>query len=261
MIECVGSNAVLRAALAILMLGFLGPGRCETLVASDLHTRLVVAFKVPETPLQRWLPEGWQLNPPNAGPNRGANLILGFVDRLLNLDPAGKPIGGGRDRYLAIVVPAKQANGSQTGNMVIRVYTGNAQLLPGAYKTSVQAEVAREHSDRGNGVEPGAASDAWEVSDSSGGLLHFRVQYRRGTLARSTTEAKFFSPIQPDFFRIYRTQQGLDVVKSIPLEVDRIENVEFTVTLTELTAMFDGTEQLLSISESPWSMRDIFLPN
>ena len=260
MFKSTGGKALLRLALTGLMLAFLGSARSETLVASDLHTRLVVGFKVADAPVQRWLPAGWQLNPPSAGPNRGANLILGFVDRLLNLDPTGKPIGGGRDRYLALVVPAKQSTGTQTGNIVIRVYTENTQLLPGAYKTSVLVKVLREHTESGHGVDLGVATDTWDVQDNAGGAIHLRVQYRRGTLARSTTEAKFFSPVQPDFFRIYRTQQGLDVVRSIPLGVDRVEDIEFKVSLGELTDIFDGTEQLLSVSESPWSMRDIFLP-
>ena len=249
----------MRALLAALVLGNVVLAHCETLVASDVSTRLGLGFRVVEARLQKWLPSGWQSNPPGLGPSRGTNLFLGFVDRLLNLDSEGKPIAGGRDRYLAIVVPARQSATGQSGNLVIRVFTGNAGMLPGAYKTSVLAQIRREQSDQGAGIEPGTASDAWEVRDDSG-AIQVKLQYRRELPHRSSSEQKFFSPVQPDFFRIYRTDQGSDVVRSVPLEVNRVESFSVKVSIAELQELFDGTEQLISVTAAPWAVRQIFLP-
>ena len=249
----------MRALLAALVLGNVALAHCETLVASDVSTRLGLGFRVVEARLQKWLPSGWQSNPPSLGPSSGTNLFLGFVDRLLNLDSEGKPIAGGRDRYLAIVVPARQSATGQSGNLVIRVFTGNAGMLPGAYKTSVLAQIRREQSDQGAGIEPGTASDAWEVRDDSG-VIQVKLQYRRELPHRSSSEGKFFSPVQPDFFRIYRTDQGSDVVRSVPLEVNRVESFSVKVSIAELQELFDGTEQLISVTEAPWAVRQIFLP-
>ena len=249
----------LRAVSAALVLGNVALAHCETLVASDVSTRLGLGFHVVEARLQKWLPSGWQPNPPTLGPSRGTNLFLGFVDRLLNLDNEGKPIAGGRDRYLAIVVPARQSATGQSGNLVVRVFTGNAAMLPGAYKTSVLAQIRREQSDQGAGIDPGRATDAWEVRDDSG-VVEVKLQYRRELPHRSSSEQKFFSPVQPDFYRIYRTDQGADVVRSVPLEVNRVESFSVKVSIAELQELFDGTEQLISVTAAPWAVRQIFVP-
>jgi len=49
--------------------------------------------------------------------------------------------------------------------MVIRVHTGNAQLVPGAYRTSVQAALIRENSASGVDSSLGTGTDTWEVRD------------------------------------------------------------------------------------------------
>jgi len=187
-------------------------------------------------------------------------LLLSFVERLQNLDPDGKLIGTGRDRYLALAVPARQAEGTQTAVFIIRVYTGNPRNVPGPYNTAVLVDVFRVRTERGGDVEPGVAKDAWKIQDGTGGLIELSIQYRRGTLSRSATDLKFTSPVQPDLVRIYRTQAGTDTVRSVSLEVDRVESIDFQARIAELRELFDGSEQLLSITDSPWSMREIFRP-
>jgi hypothetical protein len=249
-----------RIVVALFALTPLSPVRAETLVATDIHSRLVVGLKVREAPLQNWLPAGWQPSQVASGPSQGANLILGFVDRLHNVDGSGKPIGTGRDRYLAIVIPAKRAEGGTPANFVVRVYTPNESVLPGPYKTSVLAGVVRKHAEEGSGREPGAVTDTWEVSPSDGGQLRLSISLRRGPLTRSTTDQKFYSPVNPEFHRVYRTQQALDVVKSVAQQIDRVESLELKVGIPELAGLFDGTEQVISVGEVPWNAREIFLP-
>jgi hypothetical protein len=63
----------------------------------------------------------------------------------------------------------------------------------------------------------------------------------------------------PDFSRIYRTDRGIDVVRSVPNAVDRVEEFKFRSTLSEFKEILDGSEQVVSISVEPWYMRQVFL--
>lgn len=50
------------------------------LVGTYGEVRTVLSFKVADTALQKFVPPGWQLSPPIAGPSKGANLVLVLID-------------------------------------------------------------------------------------------------------------------------------------------------------------------------------------
>ena len=258
-LRCIASRLALSSALSTVVLA---PGalRAETFVSSDASTRLVLAFRVPQDALRKWLPSGWGVSPVATGPNQGANLFLGFVDRMLNLDAEGKPIAGGMDRYLGLVVPANRPGADKPVNVVIRLYQSNPGMRPGAYKNSLPAKVSREMSRQGTDTSPADGTDSWEVRDGSGGLAAVRIQYRGGTPVRSKLDLRYYSAVEPEFFRIYRFDQGADVVRSVPSAVDRVDAFQYRVTIPELAELFDGSERLISITVVPWSARQIFLP-
>ena len=77
---------------------------------------------------------------------------------------------------------------------------------------------------------------------------------------RSSGEARPHSNIDPTFFRMYRYDQLVDVVKSIPQDIDRVKNHHLRVTIPELRELFNGTEQLVGIALVPWYGRQTFLP-
>jgi hypothetical protein len=56
-------------------------------------------------------------------------------------------------------------------------------------------------------------------------------------------EAKIHSAIKPDFYRIYRIEQAVDVVRSVPAR--------------QFSQLFDGSEQLISITSLPWYSREV----
>jgi len=232
----------------------------ETLVAWDASPRLTLAFQVPEAALQKWLPDGWKAGAVAAGPSKGANLVLAFVDRMLNLDPEGKPINGGSDRYLGLVVPAVPPAGGKPESVVIRLYQSNPGAVPGVYKNAVPAKVSMEQVRRGSDTAPSDGTETWTVQDATGGIVSLRLKYRGGPLVRIKQEPKFYSAIQPDFYRIYRFEQASDVVRSVANGVDRVDELAVEVGIAELKEMFDGNEKLVSVVVTPWYARQIFLP-
>jgi hypothetical protein len=229
-------------------------------VQSIAETRLAVGLRVGQAELQSKLPAPWEVNPITSGPLKEANLSLHFIDSLLVQDGQGKPDMGGINRAAVFSVPAKN---TQTGEMAIFVIGGLASNLlniPGAYKNYLQATLRREQTYKGANIEAGLVEDFWEVRDTRGGGIDLRVQYQRALPSRAKSERKLYSAVEPSFFRIYRIDEATDIVKSIPAGIDRVQNYQLRVTVSELRKLFDGTEQLVGIVASPMYLRQVFLP-
>lgn len=257
----VNRRIVSFTVLALIVAAFspCAPASAETLVESNVDSRLVVSFRVAGAELQKWIPAPWQVTPPASGPSRDANLNVVFVQRFLSLDGDGKAGAATLNRVVALAAPVKNAQTGETGPVVIRIYTSDHDALPGPYKNSVKAGVRREQTHKGEKLEAGTASDLWEMQ-TNGGRIEVQVAYQRGVPSRVKAETNVRSAVQPDFFRIYRVDQGLDVVKSVPAGVDRTQGFRFRSTVPELAKLFDGAEQLVSVTAIPFYIRQVSLP-
>lgn len=232
----------------------------ETLVLTSADTRLVLAFQVSPAAAQAALPADWKPSPPPSGPSMGANLLLVFVEGQSQFDGQGKPTAGGMNRFVVAAIPATNPNIGAMGPMIVGGFAAHPDGAPGAYKNYSVAQIAQERTVRTDGQGPGHATESWEVRDASGGTLTVRLGYDRTTPARVKAESKIYSAVEPTFFRIYRVEQGVDVVKSIPTGTDRSRNYEFRSTLGAFKNLLDGNEKLVSITSIPWYVRQVFLP-
>lgn len=86
------------------------------------------------------------------------------------------------------------------------------------------------------------------------------MEYRGAVPSRSEREAKIYSNVEPDFYRIYRYEQLVDLVRSCPAEIDRVGDYAFSVSIEELAPVFDDNEELIGILRLPWYSRRTFLP-
>jgi hypothetical protein len=68
------------------------------------------------------------------------------------------------------------------------------------------------------------------------------VQYQRAAPTSSQPEVKVHGGPDPKYFGIYRVEQGVDVVKNLPASIDRVQNSQLHVTITELRLLCDGSE-------------------
>jgi hypothetical protein len=254
-ISIVASVFVANALLAA------SPAWSQKHVQSTLDSRVVLAYKANPGEVQRWLPNPWQSSPVASGPSKDANLVVTFVDRLLDQDAQGKPTATPSYRVVALAVPALNPQTGVAGPLLVRLYNSNPDAVPGFYKTAVLAAVEREFSSTGVGTSLGMASERWTMKDDKGGMLELQLQYQRGTPVRGTAEAKPRSGIDPATWRTYRIEQGTDVLKSIPTGVDRMKSFGFKTNVAELQKLFDGSEQLVSVTAIPWYTRQTFLPS
>ncbi len=183
-----------------------------------------------------------------------------FIDQLLNQDPEGKPAAAASTRTLAFGVPAKNATTGAAGNNVVRTFTTNPAGPPGAYKVGKLGSMRLEQSIKATDNEPATVSERWEVRDQSGGTVTLALEYTRALPARNKGESKVYGGPDPNFFRIYRTDAGADVLRSTATGVDRVKKVSLRVTIADLKKAFDGSEQIVSITAIPWYVREVALP-
>ena len=245
--------------LLVAALTAAAPAWGEKHVQSTLDSRLILAFKSNPAEVQRWLPAPWVIDPVASGPSKNANVILTFLERSLDQDAEGKPAEIATYRNVVVGIPARNPQTSESGPVLVRIFT--TASAPGFYKTGVRAAIEREIAAKGAGNDPGVASESWELKDAKGATLTLQIRYDRSVPVRAKTEARPRSGLDPALWRIYRIEQSVDVVKSVPEGIDRMRNLRFRNNVAELDKLLDGKEQLISVTSIPWYTRQTFLPD
>ena len=101
--------------------------------------------------------------------------------------------------------------------------------------------------------------ETWAFTGDDGGTVQIQLQYVRGLPARQKVDGNVYSAAKPDFYRIYRFEMAADVLRG-PGAADRLRNFSFKATGGKIGALFDGSEQLVSVTAVPWYSRQVFLP-
>jgi len=249
----------LTAATALLVVMAAGnaASAAEKLVGTYGEQRTVLAFRLPDTAAQKLLPEGWQASPPSTGTSKDVNLNVVFVDVLTVQNPDGAP--GETFRVAALMVPAKKKGTDAVVPMVVGGFASTPSYVPGAYGNE---DLASATIDRHAHTDPTGKTnvqESWEFKGNGGDTIELQLQYDRGVATRSKAEVMPHSGVKPDFYRIYRIEQAVDVVRSTASSIDRVQKYTFKATGAKLSPLFNGSEQLVSITSLPFYTRQVFL--
>jgi hypothetical protein len=106
----------------------------------------------------------------------------------------------------------------------------------------------------------GLGIESWRICDEGGNELAMYLHYRAGMPVQSTSHMTVRGGPDPAFKRVYHTEKGADVVRSLPMAIDRVQEFRFKSTLEEFAEVFDGSENLVSIAVEPWYMRRVLVP-
>lgn len=246
-----------RLALVIAALAAAAsPGRAQTVTEWSGETRVALSFHVDEAALQKLLPAGWTSAPSTGAGNKGANLTVTFIDRLVALDGQGTTYRTGTSRYIVFGAPARNAAG-ETNTVIV---AGLSPEGPGAYGVNLTAVVSRvERSSSAQAEEGGRSEERWEFAAESGERIELSVAFRRAAAVKTHVDTKLRSARRPEFTRTYRVDQAADVVRSLTTP-DRIDRLTFRATGAAFAPLFDGRETLLSVTSFPWYLREISVP-
>ncbi len=230
----------------------------EKLSGSNVDVRTLMAFKVADAAVQKLVPSGWEISSPAAGLAKGFNVVVVLIDSISTLDADGKPAAPFRGGVL--VIPAKKKGTDATVSMVVFGIVV-PEVAPGAYGVYLPGKAAIERKVRSGADGKSTADETWEFKTEDGNAIQAQIQYERGATTKSKLEAKVYSGAKPEFFRIYRWEQVADIARSTATGIDRVTKVSFKTSGPKLAPLFDGSEQLISVTSVPSYSRTIFLPD
>jgi hypothetical protein len=229
----------------------------EKLSVTDLSFRTILAFKVPDAVVQKLLPAGFELNSPTAGPSKGYNLGITLIDYLMVQDPEGKPVTP--YTTVAINMPGKKTASGQAVGVVIGGFIAQSGV-PGAYSVFGPAKTTVDRRSNTDSDGKSIIDETWMVKADDGSALEIELQFARGVPVRGKGEATPYSAAKPEFYRIYRFDQATDVARSTATGIDRVSKFIFRSSGPKLAPLFDGSQQLISITSVPFYSRSIYLP-
>jgi hypothetical protein len=166
---------------------------------------------------------------------------------------------GEQDRGAVVLAAVKNSETQESGVWVLRSLAASPASVPGPYRNSKPVTVHMEQRMETRDHQNGVGIERWQLQDQDGQELSMYLRYGIGIPVRTIGEAKVRGGPDPDFSRIYRTDRGIDVVRSLPNAIDRVQEFNFRSTLSEFKEILDGSEQVVSISVEPWYMRQVFL--
>jgi hypothetical protein len=236
-----------RTSIALLSAALLAPSAYaqDKLYGTNVDYRVVVAFKVSPDIVRKLLPAGWESNPAANGSNLGMSMVEGISAEDADGKPT-KPYSG-----VAITVPAKKTGSNESGAMVAAgLFTAN--YAPGAYGVFLPAKVTIDKAVHTDAAGNTRVRETWNLNSDDGHSLAINVSYVRGDVKKNKVETRVYSAAKPDFFRIYRVEQGTEPTKG----------AEFSVKATgpKLASIFDGKQQVVAVTAVPWYSRAVSLP-
>jgi hypothetical protein len=225
----------------------------ETYSGSNVDARTILYFKVSPTALSKFLPEGWELSPVTTGPAAGANLEVELVDQLWAVGADG--VVDSPYRYVLFGMPVRKKGSDSTNLMLID------GLSPGGAGPYGIAEKAADNVQRTVRYGSGGASaeQSWEFK-GGGEAVSLKAQFDEGQLAREKSESHVYSQVKPQFSRIYRYDERMEVVRGAGVAAGRLKSFTFKAEGGKLAGIFDGSEQLIAFISVPSYSRDIYVP-
>ena len=246
------------AALAALAIS----AKAETFVEHSAEARMQLDFVVPDAALKKFLPAGFEPNVATAGAAKDCNLRMIFIDRVDITKQDGSPAEPGSNQLVYLAIPIKQTGANTLGQMLIFGLTADAKDAPGPFGVYVHAPDHRmSRSTSGGAGKPAMTEERWAFAAPSGERMELNLRYERGTARKASQETKFWSSVNPNFYQIFKIEQGLDIMRNATVPVrDRVAELSYKATGGKIVPLFDGTERVVSIDALHWYNRGVYLP-
>lgn len=229
--------------------------------------RTMLALEGNATALQQRLPSGWELMP-YAGEDlrgtslNGANMLVPFHEVYAVKSHDGKVVGQQQTSYVAFISQARNNETGEVAHIHWFSYTEDPTAVPGKYKDAELANVTRSQTFT---KERQGETQVRETFDAvaEGGEIHFSLAYEQGGMVMWVTADKPNLPLyaakDPSVVRVYQEDQVINVVRSVPMNVDRVSEISLNVR-GELEDVFDGTERVVAVVIQQPYMREVYVP-
>jgi hypothetical protein len=244
-------------------------GEISSLKYSDgiAAARTMLAIEGNAGALQRRLPSGWELMP-YVGEDlrgtslRGANMLVPFHEVYAVRSHDGRVVGLQQVSYVAFVSQARNNATGEVAHIHWFTYTEDPTAVPGKYKDAELANVTRSQTFT---KERQGETHVRETFDAvaEGGEIHLSLAYEQGGMVMWVTADEpnlpFYAAKDPSVVRVYQEDQVMNVVRSVPMNVDRMSKISLNVR-GELEDVFDGTERVVAVVIQRPYMREVYVP-
>lgn len=233
----------------------------EAVVERNVESRTILGFHLPEDAVKDVLPSGWQSTPFDSGPSKSANCLVILTNRILVTNESGEEGDGPLQNTLAVFVfPAKNTDLSLAGAIVAHGLSANKDGAPGPYGVfeSATCDASSKSTIHPNNTTFG--NESWEFRGATGNVVIAKFDFELSTPSRSQTKVTAFSGYDPTFFRVYRGDQGADVIRGTGIARDRLREFTFKFDGPLLGQMFNGVTDAVSVIKIPWTVRTASLP-
>ena len=251
-------NFLFLLSSAFLLAVSSSAGSAETLVGSNVDSRVLIGFGANADAVQEMMPDGWTSMPFPSGPFTGANVLVVLEDRQIALDAEGVPADPASSRGTALLGLAMGDNGEGVRLYVLRLFTTNPNYDP--FENAAMAEISRETATEGPANGGRSRSEIWQVVPTDGGQIDVALDFTTGRRNWVTSEANPFSAVNPEVSRIFRYSQLVDLVASVSVGKPLVGTFSFSSTVPELADLFNGEEEMIAIMDLPVYVREVFIP-
>lgn len=242
--------------VALAIVGLSAPAQSEDYVGSNIDSRVLVGLKGSSDGIQSLMPDGWSSIPFPSGPLKGSNLLLALIDGVLEMDAEGEPLDPASRRAAVLVGLGKKEDTVRM--FVLRILTTVPERNPYGVAESAEIERTKSLSGPANGAR--LSSDEWRIRPEQGGELVFTLNYTTGRRGWTPGELFPYSASNPDFSRIYRYDQLIDLVVSTSLGKPSSGDFSLTNSASELASIFDGAHEITAVMDVPVYVRKVYLP-
>jgi len=233
-----------------------GPAQADHLAQSTLEARTIIAVAMPAEAIAALLPAGWRSVPFETGPGKGANLNATLYDQLSVVGPDGKPEE--RSQVLALSAPVMRPDGKVV-SMVVGGFVPPAGV-PGAYSVQQPAAITMTKQARSLPAGDAQVEESWDFAGTGDTRLHIALTYARGNATPAHAEVLNYSAAKPDFYRIYKIDQAVDVLRSGPAGIDRVSTLTIAAS-GAIAAILGQQSTVIAVISAPYYHRDIWLPD
>lgn len=157
-------------------------------------------------------------------------------------------------------MPAKAEIGDAAGSVVVGGFTSDPAGVPGFYQVYTPGTVTLTRSEQPGSALLPVVDEVWEAIGTDGSRFSAHLSFERGVPSIATFDNRVISGADPNLYRFYRGNNGVDLLHSTVTGVDRLEQIEVDAGGGMLAQIFDGSEELVSVITMPWYFRDTFVP-
>jgi hypothetical protein len=230
--------------------------------------RTMLALEANAAALQRRLPRGWELAPyagddPRGTSLRGANMLVPFHEVYAVGTQDGRPGGLPQVSYVAFISQARNQATGALAHVHWFSYTEDPAGIPGKYRDAALARIARSQTfTKERQGETRVRETFSAVAD--GGEIHLSLTYDQGGdwlvwVTADRPNLPLHAAADPGIVRWYQEDQVMNVVRSVPLQIDRVSEITLTAK-GELSDVLDGRERVVAVVIQRPYMRRVYVP-